>query len=197
VRSPESRDREGVSSIAKRFLLATVVCFIVTSNRPANACCQLGGTACGDPFALSCNNGVVCFPPWRSCPGCTCTKTNEGQMCLTTTSEPGTVSTLLMNKNVQTAGNLDLSWGASCSASGPDYSIHEGQLGVWFSHAPLRCSSGGALSLTVTPSGGDRYYLIAPISVGYTGSLGTDSTGSDRPDGSPSCTNDRALAPCP
>ena len=94
-------------------------------------------------------------------------------------------------------GDLDLAWGASCSASGPDYAIHEGQLGVWFSHAPLRCSSGGALSLTITPSSGDRYYLIAPIAGGYTGSLGTDSAGAERPDGSPSCTDDRALAPCP
>jgi len=197
VRSQESRDCASVTSVAGQFFLATVVCLIVTSTRPSNACCQLGGTACGDPFALSCNNGVVCFPPWRSCPGCTCTTTNAGHMCLTTTSEPGTVSTLHVDKNAQAVADLDLTWGASCSASGPDYSIHEGQLGVWFSHAPLRCSSGSALSFTITPSGGDRYYLIAPISVGYTGSLGTDSVGAERPDGSPSCTDDRALAPCP
>lgn len=185
------------SSIAKRSLVAMGVCLMVAAPRPAAACCQLGGTACGDPFAVSCNNGVVCFPPWRSCPACTCTTTNAGHMCLTTSSEPGTVPTLLVEKNAQNAGDLDLSWGASCGASGPDYSVHEGQLGVWFSHAPLRCSSAGALSQTITPSFGDRYYLIAPISAGYTGSLGTDSTGSERPDGSPSCTDDRALAPCP
>jgi hypothetical protein len=123
--------------------------------------------------------------------------TNAGQMCLTTTSEPGTVPTLHVDKNAQTAGDLDLSWGASCSASGPDYSVHEGELGVWFSHAPLRCSSGHALSLTITPSGGGRYYLVAPISADFTGSLGTDSLGTERPDGDPSCTADRALAPCP
>jgi hypothetical protein len=197
VRDQELQSIGTACSTAKRFVLAVIVCSIITSNRPAHACCQLGGTACGDPFAVSCNNGVVCFPPWRTCPDCTCTTTNAGHTCLATTSEPGTVSTLLIDKHAQTAGDLDVTWGASCSASGPDYSIHEGQLGLWFSHAPLRCTSGGARSVTITPSGGDRYYLVAPIAAGFTGSLGTASTGSERPDGSPSCTDDRALAPCP
>ena len=197
MRSQRFPESANASSTATRFLVAVVVCLIAASTRPAEACCQLGGTACGDPFAVSCNNGVVCFPPWRSCPGCTCTTTNAGQMCMTTSSEPGTVPTLHVDKNVQAVGNLELSWGASCSASGPDYSIHEGQLGLWFSHAPLRCTSGSALSLTIAPTAGDRYYLIAPLSAGYTGSLGTNSAGTERPDGSPSCTDDRALAPCP
>ena len=174
-----------------------VVVGLILAARPAAACCQLGGSACGDPFAVSCNNGVVCFPPYRSCPGCTCTVTNSGQTCLTTASEPGTVATLQVSRNVQAASNLDLTWGASCNAVGPDYSVEEGVLGSWYSHAPLRCSSGGALSVTLTPSGGDRYYLIAPISAGYTGSLGTNSAGLERPDGNPSCTDDRALAACP
>ena len=186
-----------LGSMAARLVVTAVACTIIASTAPAEACCQLGGSACGDPFAISCNNGVVCFPPWRSCPGCTCTKTNEGQMCLTTTSEPGMVSTLHVDKDTPIAGDLDLTWGASCYASGPDYSVHEGQLGVWFSHAPLLCSSGSSLSATITPSGGDRYYLVGPISGDFTGSLGTDSAGVERPDGNPSCTADRALAPCP
>jgi hypothetical protein len=197
VRHEESNERVRAHGLARRCLFTAVACLILASAPPAGACCQLGGTACGDPFAVSCNNGVVCFPPWRSCPGCTCTATNGGQTCLTTTSEPGRVSTLRVDKSALTVGDLDLNWGASCSVSGPDYSVHEGQLGVWFSHAPLLCSSGLALSVTITPSGGGRYYLIAPIAAGYTGSFGTDSAGSERPDGSPSCTDDRALAPCP
>src|SRR5262249_15592885 len=128
---------------------------------------------------------------------CTCTTTNGGQTCVPTSSVPGLVSPLQVDKDAQTAGDLDLTWGASCSASSPDYSVHEGQLGVWYSHAPIRCSSGHALSLTITPSGGDRYYLIAPLTPDYTGSLGTNSAGAERPDGTPSCTADRALAPCP
>jgi len=182
---------------AIRFLIAVAVCLLAASIRPAEASCQLGGTACGDPFALSCNGGVVCFPPWRSCTGCTCTTTSGGQTCLATASQPGTVATLVIGKDGVSLGDLDLSWGASCAASGPDYAVHEGQLGVWFSHAPLRCSSGHALSLTITPSGGDRYYLVAPVTVDYTGSLGTTASGAERPDGDPSCTPDRAIAPCP
>jgi hypothetical protein len=181
----------------RRFGIAVVLYLLAIASRPAAACCQLGGTTCGDPFAVSCNNGVVCFFPWKTCAGCTCTATNGGQTCLPTTSEPGTVPILQMGRNAQTAGDLDLIWGASCSGSGPDYAIHEGQLGAWFSHTPLFCSTGHALSMTITPSGGDRYYLIAPIAADFTGSLGTTATGAERPDGEPSCTSDRALAPCP
>jgi hypothetical protein len=185
------------SSTASRILIAVVFPILATATRPAEACCQLGGAVCGDPFAVSCNNGVVCFSPWKTCAGCTCTTTNGGHTCLPTASEPGTVPTLLLNRSTQTAGNLDLSWGASCAASGPDYTIEEGQLGVWFSHAPLSCSSGHALSMTITPSGGDRYYLVAPIVGDFLGGLGTTSAGAERPESESSCTYDRALAPCP
>ncbi len=178
-------------------IVAAFVAVWFAASQPAKACCQLGGTACGDPFAVDCNNGVVCFPPYKSCPNCTCTATNAGHMCLTSTSEPGLVATLQVDKSTQIPGGLDLSWGASCSAAGPDYSVHEGVVGTWYSHAPLACTSGGAQTLTVTPSGGSRYYLIAPISAGFTGSLGKSSAGAERPDGAPSCTDDRALAPCP
>jgi hypothetical protein len=178
-------------------VLATLVLLFVGAAGPVEACCQLGGSACGDPFAISCNDGVVCFVPWRTCPGCTCTATSSGHTCLPTASEPGTVATLHVDKHVPAAGGLDLSWGATCSASGPDYEVSEGMVGVWFSHAPLVCSTGHALSATVAPSGGNRYYLIAAISADFTGSLGADSTGIERPDASPSCTDDRALAPCP
>jgi hypothetical protein len=104
---------------------------------------------------------------------------------------------LLLSKSGQTAGDLELSWGASCAASAPDYAIDEGQLGLWYSHAPRTCSSGHALAMTITPAGGDRYYVIAPIVEEFTGSLGTGVGGAERPDGDPSCTAHRALAPCP
>lgn len=177
--------------------IVAIVLLSLAAFRPAAACCQLGGSACGDPFAISCNNGSVCFIPYRSCPNCTCSTTNEGQACVDSGSLPGTVPTLFVDRDVQSPGDLDLSWGASCAGPGRDYSVHEGVLGQWYSHAPLRCTSGGALTLTLTPSGGDRYYLIAPIVGSFTGSLGTNSLGAERPDGSPSCTDDRATAPCP
>lgn len=104
--------------------------------------------------------------------------------------------TILIGKSAQTAGDLDLSWGASCTAPGTDYSIHEGLLGVWYSHGAVLCTSAGALSWTLTPAGGDRYYLIAPVRSGFTGSFGTNATGAERPDGDPSCSDQRALAPC-
>ena len=197
MRDIKLQEHIGASSVALRILLAVAGCLIVASTGPADACCQLGGTACGDPFAISCNDGVVCFVPWRNCPGCKCTTTSAGHTCLSANAEPGTVVTLVMDKTAPGSGDINLSWGASCSASGPDYAVDEGQLGVWFSHAPLRCSTAHTLFATVTPSGGNRYYLIAPVAGDFTGSLGTDSTGAERPDASPSCTDDRALVPCP
>ena len=197
MRFREIDGRVNASSWRTRFLVTVVAVLTVLAAPRAEACCQLGGDACGDPFAVSCNDGVVCFIPFRSCPGCTCTTTNGGHTCLPTASLPGTVATLQVNESALSPGDLDLSWSASCSPSAPDYSVHEGQLGVWYSHAPLLCPSTSALATTITPSGGDRYYLIVPMSAGYTGSLGTDSAGAERPDGSPSCTLDRALAPCP
>jgi hypothetical protein len=179
-----------------RRLFPLALVLLAGALRPASACCQLGGTACGDPTAVDCNNGSVCFVPYRTCPGCTCTTTNEGKTCLATASEPGTVGPLQIDK-VPAGSALVLSWGAGCFASGPDYSVHEGTLGVWYSNEPLRCTSASALTLTITPSGGDRYYLIAPEVGDFTGSLGTNSAGAQRPLGLASCTPDRALVPCP
>jgi hypothetical protein len=178
----------------KALLAALAAAFLA---RPAHGCCQLGGSACGDPFAIECNNGVVCFVPWRTCVGCTCTTMSSGKTCLANASEPGTVPALRIGKSATTAGDLEISWDASCTAPGPDYSIHEGFLGVWYSHAAVRCTSAGALQATLTPADGSRYYLIAPVRDGFTGSFGQSSAGSERPDGDPSCTGDRALAPCP
>lgn len=180
-----------------RLVIASLIGMIAAVSSQPEACCQLGGTRCGDATAVSCNNGAVCFPPFLSCPSCTCTTTLTGQSCLPTSWEPGTVSTFYIDKSVQTPGNLDLRWGATCTSTGPDYSVHEGQLGVWFSHHPVLCTTGHTLAATITPSGGGRYYLIAPIWVNFTGGFGTDSTGAQRPNGNPSCTGDRAIVPCP
>jgi hypothetical protein len=178
----------------KALLAALATAFLA---RPAQGCCQLGGSACGDPFAIDCNNGVVCFVPWRTCPSCTCTTMSSGKTCLANASEPGSVPSLRIGKGGPTGGDLQLDWDVSCAGLGPDYSIHEGLLGVWYSHAAVRCTSAGMLQATLTPADGSRYYLIAPVRDGFTGSLGKSSTGSERPDGDPSCTDSRALAPCP
>ena len=176
---------------------AALLVFLLASTRSAIANCQLGGTFCGDPVATDCKVGSVCFPPYRSCTGCTCTTTNEGHTCLADASQPGAVGSLLVAASTVTPGSLDLSWAASCRAGATDYAVYEGQLGTWYSHEPKQCTSGGALSLTLVPSGGDRYYLVAPLSAGFLGSFGTATSGAERPDGLGSCGTDRALAPCP
>jgi len=169
----------------------------IAASPPAAANCQLGGSACGDPFAIDCNGGVVCPIPWRTCSGCVCTTTSNGRTCLAPALQPGSVATVRIGKSASTPGDLDFAWDASCAPTSPDYAIYEGLLGVWYTHEPLRCTSAGALSLTLAPSPGDRYYLIAPILGDFTGSLGTNRSGTQRPDGDPSCTADRAIAPCP
>ena len=178
----------------RTLLLALGLAALVT--RPAPACCQLGGTSCGDPFAVDCNDGVVCFPPWRTCASCTCTVTNGGRTCIPNPAEPGVVSTLLMTK-AATPGDLALSWTASCNAATQQYAVDEGAIGTWYSHGMRQCTASGALTATLTPFGGDRYYLIGAVSGDFTGSLGVSSAGAERAEASPSCTDDRALAPCP
>jgi hypothetical protein len=181
----------------RRYALAIAAAALSAAlSRDASACCQLGGTACGDPFAVDCNNGVVCFPPFRTCANCTCTSTAGGKTCLANASEPGTVLTLTVSRSTAQPGSLDLAWGASCTPGTPTYAVYEGAIGSWYSHEARLCSV-GALFATLAPFGGSRYYLVAPVSGNFTGSLGTGAGGAERPDGASSCASDRALAPCP
>jgi hypothetical protein len=178
----------------RSILVATA---LATLALPAAAACQLGGSGCGDPGAIDCNGGAVCFFPWRLCTGCTCVTTGLGKTCLASGDQPGTVATLAVTKSATTEGDLDLAWSPSCSASQPDYAVHEGSLGQWYTHAPSICSTAGSQSTTLTASGGNRYYLVVPIAGTFTGSFGTSTANGERPDASPSCTDDRALSPCP
>jgi len=92
---------------------------------------------------------------------------------------------------------LDLTWGASCGSLATDYAVYEGTLGVWSSHQPLACSTAGALAATVTPSSGDRYYLIVPVSATQEGSYGTNSGGAEIPQSSSPCKTSQDLSACP
>jgi len=79
-----------------------------------------------------------------------------------------------------------------------DYSIHEGQLGVWYSHEAKECSTATALSLTITPDPGDRYFLVVPVSWSEEGTYGTSWLGVERPVSVPACMAVQAPAPhCP
>jgi hypothetical protein len=78
----------------------------------------------------------------------------------------------------------------------PTYAVYEGAIGTWYSHEARLCAV-AALFATLSPFGGNRYYLVAPVTGPFTGSLGIGAGGTERPDGSSSCGTDRALAPCP
>ncbi len=94
-------------------------------------------------------------------------------------------------------GQLELSWDDSCTASDTDFAIYEGPLGTFTDHEQLVCSTGGATTLPVTPSSGDRYYLVVPTNGSREGSYGADSAGTPR---SPSTINPcltQLVAACP
>ena len=97
----------------------------------------------------------------------------------------GTVGLLTLNKAA--GGDLSLGWGSSCNASDTDYEIYEGALGSFDTHLPINCTTGGATSDTVTPSPGDRYYLVVPRNVVHEGSYGTSSGSVERPASSSAC----------
>jgi len=89
---------------------------------------------------------------------------------------------------VTRAGTQDLllSWEVGCGPPAIDYGIYEGILGTYYSHTALRCGTGSATSVTVTPSPGSRYYLVVPLRTAE-GSYGTDSAGRERPQGTVAC----------
>jgi hypothetical protein len=92
--------------------------------------------------------------------------------------------------------DLDLSWWPSTSVGANDYAIYEGVLFSWYSHGSLLCSTGGATTATITPSSGNRYYLVVPMNDYDEGSYGTDSSGAERPQGTSPCRVYQALG-CP
>lgn len=114
-------------------------------------------------------------------------------------ADPGrTPPTLLMDKWGFISGDLRLSWSASCSAGAEDYGIYEGLIGSWYSHVPIDCSdNGNDLIEVITPSAGDRYYLVVPQNANDGRSHGTDSSGSERPTVFAACTATQVLNPCP
>jgi hypothetical protein len=91
--------------------------------------------------------------------------------------------------------DITLTWDPSCLAGDADYEIYEGTLGDFASHTPVACSTGGATTETITPSAGNRYYLVVPVGADREGSHGTDSTGSQRQRGPAPCL-EQEIAAC-
>ena len=98
-------------------------------------------------------------------------------------------------------GQLRLSWGESCSSDTDDHAVYEGTLwglrdGSW-DHLPLTCTAGIDLSEYVTPSPGDRFYLVAPLAGANEGAYGTSTSGAPRPVSAAACAPREADSSCP
>jgi hypothetical protein len=94
-------------------------------------------------------------------------------------TSPGT----LLAVTPAAAGQITLTWGASCVLSDTDYEIYEGTIGSYYSHAAKFCTTGGALTRTFAPAAGSRYYLVVPRNGVAEGSYGVNSAGASRPPG--------------
>lgn len=94
------------------------------------------------------------------------------------------------------SGDLFLSWGAGCVGLDTDYSVYEGGLGSFTSHAPIACQTGGATTWTLTPAAGDAYYLVVSQNGTREGSYGFDALGAERPPALAAC-NPQSIAACP
>jgi hypothetical protein len=93
-------------------------------------------------------------------------------------------------------GQLELSWGPSCLATDTDYAIYEGTFGEFSEHQQLFCTTGGAMTKSFFPAGGeDSYYLVVPLGPATEGSYGADSDGTPRPAALSSCRPQQTV-PC-
>ena len=94
-------------------------------------------------------------------------------------------------------GSVTIDWSASCVTTDTDYAVYEGDLtGDFSNHAPLVCSTGGALTLTVPPTTGSRYYLVVPHNGSVEGSYGTASPGGARGPSPSACLPQRTGLSC-
>ncbi len=83
---------------------------------------------------------------------------------------------------IKQENSVSLTWDASCSGNDTDYAVYEGKLGVFTSHRPVVCSTGGNTeSSPFIPFPGDRYFLVVPRLATHEGSYGTDSEEDQRP----------------
>ena len=97
-------------------------------------------------------------------------------------------------------GDLSFTWADSCLASDNDYGLYEGVLQpipplggaarVFDTHQFVQCTTSGANSTTVTPTGDLQYYLVVPTNGVEEGSYGTNNfsgTQTERGQGINSC----------
>jgi hypothetical protein len=77
-------------------------------------------------------------------------------------------------------GQVRLTWSASCLETDTDYAVYEGQIGSYYSHVPVVCSTAGSRDVTFTPAPNLVYYLVAPRNQDQEGSHGRLRSGVER-----------------
>lgn len=96
---------------------------------------------------------------------------------------------------VKAGADLELNWSPVCGAGG-DYAVYEGLLSDPESKQQRQCSTGGATSTTLTPSAGQRFYLVVATDSGAEGSYGQASDGGERSPAADPCLP-QTIGPCP
>lgn len=104
-------------------------------------------------------------------------------------------SPLTIGKNAN-GTDLDLAWDAACGA-GDDYAVYAGDIGTWTTMQSLSCSTSGLTSTTITPAGGDRFYLVVARNGGVEGSYGRDGTGAERSTAGAAACGEQVVGACP
>ena len=93
-------------------------------------------------------------------------------------------------------GQLRLTWSPTCIGTESDYGVYQGTLGDFIHHAPVRCGTEGATEAVISPAPGDKYYLVVPFDGDYEASYGTNSDGTERPDGQLTCAPEQTSGSC-
>jgi hypothetical protein len=88
-------------------------------------------------------------------------------------------------------GDLTLSF-EDLGGSVGGYNVYEGTLGGGYTHVPIACGAAttlvnGLRQVQVTPSAGDRYYLVTAAGLCQEGTSGSDSSGTPQPGANLTC----------
>lgn len=94
---------------------------------------------------------------------------------------------------------IDLPWGSgpasvafSRNQSQALVALRRGSIGSWYTHAPAQCAAStvpasGRRQFDLTPSAGNRYYVVTAYDVCLEGTAGTNSAGTPRPAANLTC----------
>lgn len=117
-----------------------------------------------------------------------------------TTYVPTTIAGVVpdtMTLTKLSASSISLQWNPSCAATVQDYGIYEGLIGSWHSHTAVDCTdNAGDRTELVTPSTGNRYYLVVPLNTSGEGSYGFTSGNVEIARGASTCRVSQILGAC-